>query len=275
MEEKTFPKIIYHYTTQDGLIGIIKESTLWATKIHYMNDASELTEPLRMADVIITKLLQQLDIGDTKDKESKKDIYLRMLDDIRGWERINICVASFCADGDLLSQWRGYGVPGSAYSIGFDVQKLVETLDPYLFKLYHCQYYDPKAFQQKIQQFIFEVLNEAITDRKIPVDFIDKFVEMAATMKFNCFKEEDEWRVLSWRPLPFTDERFNFKSGKSMVVPYYSIPLDLSSIVEIIIGPCQHPELARDAVYGMAHKYKLENVQRGQVKTSQIPYRSF
>lgn len=270
MEEQPLPKIIYHYTTQEGLVGILKERALWATKIHYMNDASELTEPLHIANLILSKLIEQLDIG--KDKEFKKDIYRTMLVVMNASEHINICVASFCTDGDLLSQWRGYGVPGSAYSIGFDTKKLVETVNSYSFELRCCQYYDPEAYQQKIQKFILEVLDEAIRSHNMPEDFIGKFVKMAAKMKFKCFKEEDEWRIVSWKPLSFTDERFNFKSSKSIVVPYYSIPLDLSSIVEIIIGPCQRPELAQDAIHGMAYKFKLENIQ---VKTSQIPYRVF
>ncbi len=32
---------LYHYTTQDGLRGIIKSRSLWFTNIFYINDASE------------------------------------------------------------------------------------------------------------------------------------------------------------------------------------------------------------------------------------------
>ena len=39
------PKILYHYTTMDGLKGIIASKSLWATKIQYLNDASELAKP--------------------------------------------------------------------------------------------------------------------------------------------------------------------------------------------------------------------------------------
>ena len=33
-------------------------------------------------------------------------------------------IASFTEDGDLLSQWRGYGAGGDGVSIGFDLNKL-------------------------------------------------------------------------------------------------------------------------------------------------------
>ena len=40
MKEKS--KLIYHYTSINGLIGIIERKSIWATNILYLNDASEL-----------------------------------------------------------------------------------------------------------------------------------------------------------------------------------------------------------------------------------------
>ncbi|GAF99954.1 unnamed protein product, partial [marine sediment metagenome] len=34
-------KIVYHYTSLEGLIGIINSQRIWATDILYLNDASE------------------------------------------------------------------------------------------------------------------------------------------------------------------------------------------------------------------------------------------
>lgn len=56
--------------------------------------------------------------------------------------------------------------------------------------------------------------------------------------------------------------------------PYYTVPLELSSVVEIVVGPCAHPDLARDAVLGLVNKFELKEV-RGRVKTSEIPYRNY
>ncbi len=273
MPNRTPPKIIYHYTTQDGLLGILRESALWATKIQYLNDTSELIEAMHVADTMVTQFLRQLDIDDIKDKEEKKEIALRILDDIRDYEHTNICVASFCARGDLLSQWRGYGVSGSAYSIGFDREMLVKTIDPYPFRLHPCEYYEPTEYRRNIQEFIMHIIEEARINLETLVDFIGRFVEMAATMKFKYFEEEDEWRIVSSKPINFSDEKFDFRPSKSMVIPYYCLPLNLSSIVEIVVGPSLHPELAKNAIYGLAHRFNLEAVKRGQVKMSQIPYR--
>ena len=40
--ETDVPKDLYHYTSSAGLMGIIKTGKIRTTKIHYMNDGSEL-----------------------------------------------------------------------------------------------------------------------------------------------------------------------------------------------------------------------------------------
>jgi len=274
MPDKAVPNIIYHYTTQEGLLGILKDGSLWTTKIHYLNDASELLEPVRIADNTLSQYAQQLDVDDIPNKDEKKEIVSQMRDKLHVYRHLNICVASFCKDGDLLSQWRAYGLPGSAYSIGFNQQKLIESINPYPFELHRCKYYEPDEYRVKVKEFIMQVISEAQKKVDVPEDFIGRFINMAATMKLNCFKEEDEWRIVSTEALSSNDEKFNFRPGKSILIPYYSLPLDLSSIAEIVVGPCPHPELAENAIFGLSHKYNLTHIRYGHVSISKIPFRS-
>lgn len=118
MAIQTKPDILYHYTTQEGLKGILSEKSLWATKIHHLNDASELNRPLDIARRILEE----------KEKQAgRSKIITEMITEIDVWRSLNICIASFCQNGDLLSQWRGYGVYNSAYSIGFNTKQLEES----------------------------------------------------------------------------------------------------------------------------------------------------
>jgi hypothetical protein len=41
MSSKSPPDIIYHYTSQDGLVKILKTKLLWASHILYLNDQKE------------------------------------------------------------------------------------------------------------------------------------------------------------------------------------------------------------------------------------------
>lgn len=42
--------LLYHFTTTDGLIGIISKSEIWATEILYLNDHSEAAYRYRLQE---------------------------------------------------------------------------------------------------------------------------------------------------------------------------------------------------------------------------------
>lgn len=269
MNKDNKPKILYHYTNQEGLTGIIKESVLWATKIHFLNDATELVKPLKIADDYLFEIAYPDYGGEYRDTKTAK----YMLKQIKSWENINICIASFCSSGDILSQWRGYSTFGSSYSIGFNTEIFESIVAKHSFKLHKCSYFSEEEYERNIIDFIKAVLIDSNNTNKEPTDFIGRFINKAATIKLDYFQEENEWRIISWEPKLTTDNNFNFRTGKSMIIPYFSIPIDLSSVVEIAIGPCQNPDLARNAVYGLITKYNLVNVQLEDIKISSIPYR--
>ena len=43
------PEILYHYTSQTGLIGMLNTETIWASKIRYLNDSKEFALALELA----------------------------------------------------------------------------------------------------------------------------------------------------------------------------------------------------------------------------------
>jgi hypothetical protein len=49
LENSDPAEILYHYTSQDGLIGMLNEKTIWASKIHYLNDSKEFALALELA----------------------------------------------------------------------------------------------------------------------------------------------------------------------------------------------------------------------------------
>jgi hypothetical protein len=263
------PNVLFHYTTMEGLKGIIKTESLWTTKIHYLNDASELTKSLAMAG----KILNSLKTGNDKKDKTKIEAINQMIQDVKNWEQTNICVASLCTNGDLLSQWRGYGTFGSAYSIGFNTKQLEDKISDSKFEIGRCAYYSDKEYFNVIYKYIEDTISQSA---KVS-EFIGTLIRKAALMKMDCFREEDEWRVVSWEPKLFDDEDFEFRVGRSMIIPYFAIPIDVSSIVEVKIGPCHHPELVEDAIAGMFFKYNKSDVpiKLPLITRSKIPYRVF
>ena len=269
MSKENIPKIIYHYTTQEGLLGTLNERALWATKMHYLNDASELIEPFRIG-------IEELDQLSLLQKENEdREIISNLKDSIGNSRGENYCVVSFCTYGDLLSQWRAYGSFGSAYSVGFNFNKLQQHISTYRFELRRCEYYEDKDYQAKIKEFIGSVVTKALSEKSGPRDFMDNFINMAANMKLMCFKDEAEWRIISTAPLSSNDPKYNFRASKSILIPYYSLPIELSLIDEIMVGPCPHPKLSLSTIWGLSHRYNLTNIQKGGIRSSNIPYRTF
>jgi hypothetical protein len=50
------PETLYHYTTQDGVLGIVRSGELWATNVQYMNDRREFFLALETAAERLKKL---------------------------------------------------------------------------------------------------------------------------------------------------------------------------------------------------------------------------
>src|SRR4051794_37392114 len=49
------PKRLYHYTTLAGLMGIVSDSTLWASDARFLNDSSELSYAAQLIDGVVTE----------------------------------------------------------------------------------------------------------------------------------------------------------------------------------------------------------------------------
>jgi hypothetical protein len=43
------PEHLYHYTTAEGLVGIVRDRKLWATDIFHLNDRREFIHGIKLA----------------------------------------------------------------------------------------------------------------------------------------------------------------------------------------------------------------------------------
>lgn len=140
---------LYHYTTWEGLQGILENQTLWATNYKFLNDYSEI---ILFKDKLVSLIYPYVLDGykrlikhrpDVKQKINRKGgLHKVVQHDAKGlivaqYEALGdeIYILSFCgqpektiiANNGLLSQWRGYGTGGGAALI-FDTKKLEEIL---------------------------------------------------------------------------------------------------------------------------------------------------
>jgi hypothetical protein len=136
--------ILYHYTSADGLLGILSTGTLWATQIRFLNDSAEFTfardilvpeahkRALRLRHPVVKKLIRS-----EIDRVARGDY--------------PAYVISFSERGNTLSQWRAYA-PRDGVSIGFYRGALAAVEG---FQLHKCLYLGQDA-TSPVQRRVFK-----------------------------------------------------------------------------------------------------------------------
>lgn len=108
------PPILYHYTDDRGLRGIIETGKIWLTDIFALNDPAELRHGIEHAIQRIRELAR------TGKPELK--LFADRFAEIRkgGIERsAHYFVACMSTRGDDLGQWRAYADDGRGFALGF------------------------------------------------------------------------------------------------------------------------------------------------------------
>jgi hypothetical protein len=185
------PDPLYHYTGQEGLLGIMSTGQLRATKIQYMNDSTELGRAIILADKEIKKREIEPD---------QRELLSEVSEHLSAIGNINVCSVSFCRNPDLLSQWRGYSGSGAGYAIGFSTTALLQTAQNNHGRLGRCIYNE--SDQVKIvSELMDQVIREAVRYRDadpyalhftLASAFENAIVKLGAFFKDPAFLEEDE-----------------------------------------------------------------------------------
>ena len=102
------PDVLYHYTSQRGLLGIIEKKKLWATHIRYLNDSKEFDYALELARKLLRK---ERDSGDEQRTRFAEKGLAQLNNSLDINTPFTVYVASFSRNHDQLSQWRAYCPP--------------------------------------------------------------------------------------------------------------------------------------------------------------------
>ena len=272
---------LFHYTTQDGLLGILNSNSLWASKLHYLNDSAEFQLALELGRHILKKHLEQT--VSVRGRE-KLECLLHEIPTIRN---VNVCVASFSAASNLLSQWRAYGGPSGGFAIGFRSASISKQAQEHGWYLGKCIYKEEEQYRrvdELVEQTLASDFNteplrrdptrpRTVLARPIGGDFAVSLTRIAPFFKHASFHEKEEWRLVS---RPKMVKHLSFRPGASMLTPYTSFPLakvKAEYLASVTVGPTPHLELSKDAVTMLLAHYG--DAQDSTVFTSGIPYRKW
>lgn len=239
MHEFPDSSLLYHYTTLNGLRGILASRSLWFSHISSFNDPSELQYG---KSVVIDQL------NDAIMKEDDQ-VVKKLLSLLIGWIKAfdnallyHTYVACFCEKDNLLSQWRGYAASGGGYSIGisFDSgtkfsyysENLSEESHLILRKVIY-ELADQKEVVTKCLERIIEGGKNA--DKRIAINqntLSDTWIEQAAmescnilfdillSLKNPAFAEEKEWRLVKIMAAHNKPELLKFRETSESLIPY-------------------------------------------------------
>lgn len=268
------PETLYHYTSQEGLIGIARSKEIWASGIQFLNDPEELHGAIGSMTLEITQRLNQ------PASKQERALLSQILLKLQRIAKIAIYVFSLSENGDLLSQWRGYSAFGRGFSIGFGGRELSLLAERQNFRLAPCLY-DPSLQHQMLQGLISEAVNnftstntqdlsslEALSD-----NFIQRFFTIAPIFKPHGFYEEKEWRLIS-QPISFYNEKIHYRPGNSTIIPYFRFNIALAdeqtAIQTVIVGPAQDHDLASQVVMPLLQSRGI----KATVRFSRMSYRT-
>jgi hypothetical protein len=246
---------LYHYTTAAGLLGILRNSTLWATDLRFLNDAQEaiyaqelVTNAVRgMKNPVLDPGHFAYEMGEAA-VETFAQYREYVLDALNSAE-FGVYVACFCESGDLLSQWRGYGAD-HGYAIELKADALATALGglntyPPATGLARVRYGSDAAAD------VVSLAVEAVADFNLNHPGVKaeyKALHLAAllaTIKNPGFYEEKEWRLFAafdrYQQGPIVDpvshEPTRFRSTPMAIVPYIEVQLPSDAIVTVRVGP--------------------------------------
>ena len=213
-------------------------------------------------------------------------------------------VVSFCEQGDLLSQWRGYGPQGSGYSVGFWSSALLAAAgrkeSNYLgaCTLRRVKYRNDEKVEMVrkridiLRESLSPVADQLLSLSDVERSHYDGFLLQVgsslnptfALMKNAAFEAENEWRLVrTLGRIPVPSEQaspVHVRPVKGRLAPYVKIPWQLPNnppsnevrgINIIYCGPSTEPLLDQRAVRDLV----LSCNSRGtRVLQSKVPLRA-
>jgi Protein of unknown function (DUF2971) len=280
---------LYHYTSAQGLQGILRSRSLWATDAAFLNDSQEIkysAEPLiaRMSEILAANVhdkreswavsstpqnylefmesaleaIQTFVTSDRQTHAAQNDAFIDAA----------TYVACLSEEHDQLGQWRAYGRRG--YAIGLTREGLEEAAP----RLDQVRY-----GESEVNRLCDKLIGEFETQEKSAFHpslggFIRAVLDIMpelALVKHEAFHQEREWRLVV-RPLTIDRTEIRVRVS-SEVVPYVECTFPQSCIAEIVIGPGGdfHSERAVRALL-RANGYDPAEVQ---ITQSRAPFRGW
>lgn len=272
-------KLIYHYTSSNGLLGILSSESLWFTDFSVLNDESE-------GNYIYNLVKDVLYSGNYS--EDYISLVIEEMNQLHLKNKYFIC--SFSLNGDSLPMWSYYSKSSS--KLGYNIQINVFDLfcsmnrnirdNDYLNLSYYNLIYDANIQKETIKTILDKYYNSFLNISKI--EYIKEFLHTDIRLfrfifKHPSFIHEEECRFI----LEVNEEYFDKYIGEEdslfkirvvddgIFAPYTSIRFDCKNLItQITVSPIIKDSLKESSLLNLCKKH---NLTKCTVKKSNIPLR--
>lgn len=117
------PEVVWHYTTADGLLGILRTGTIYSTQVACLNDHTELNYGIDLFRIALLDLRSEC----PELRDADTEALFRSAEEsasVNAAPESPFYVTCFTRNDDDLSQWRAYGAGENGYAIGFHTEYL-------------------------------------------------------------------------------------------------------------------------------------------------------
>jgi hypothetical protein len=268
-------KNMYHYTSVNGLYGILGNKEIWMTHSGFLNDPTEIAH----FDKLLKKILTRFKL-----KPNYKEFEKIIFDPIYSGNYEHY-ITSFSSDPDSLSLWNNYG-KDDGYNLAFKKSTLKEEVSDYFFSL-------NDSFTFNIRKVIYEdelkekaILDELEacylkwdsmdkSDRRQSMDFF-RLIQYSFIGYRICFKDkgyapENEVRLIISLNSQVSKNHRQYRLNKGALIPYLKVPLikDTLGISSIKVGPRVSADFAAEGLKKFCNDKNLKI----KIDKSKIPIR--
>lgn len=248
VNEEAVPTL-YHYTSVLAYKCIVESRCFWASDVRFLNDDNEIRYGYAKVKGAISSKIDDSLVSDVA-VEALLALENNLFDDF------GVCSVSFCTDGDLLSQWRGYGNE-QGVSIGVNSEKIrkIEGFD--IYRVIYEERRQDRIISDSIELYCRRYAQlkasgwqgDDLKHFGLQASYV--FDRMIAAFKAPSFQEEGEVRAFARKYAHTLRRGVKFREKNGIIIPYYEMKIDdLNSgiISDVIIGPGRNLSVVKSGV---------------------------
>lgn len=274
---------IYHYTSAQGLEGILRHSNIWFTRWDCLNDSSEY---LQIHDIIRECIEQYRNTppfyeavknwNELSRKEKQEQFYKEPY--------LDLYIASFSSKGDALNMWTYYTKSGSSdgYCVGVNSMNIFKDKKVDL-SIHQVIYNDSEkrkiimGILDKIFQFYNFIKHQPSPAPLIAGLYVSDYINIACSY-IGCFFKHSSFAVENEiRASLFIRDEDGYKElekkhrvSHGIIIPYTELHFHKEDIKSVTISPTLPQHEAESGLRFLQHQLGYNFT----IKHSTIPFRN-